>query len=57
MLENLFVGIADWLRSLLGGLGTPVEINEAIVMLVKLVAILVFILIIVLLIVLLVMIV
>lgn len=45
MLENLFVGIADWLRSLLGGLGTPVEINEGIVMLVKLVAILVFILI------------
>ncbi len=44
MLENLFVGVADWLRSLLGGLGTPVEINEAIVMLVKLVAILVFIL-------------
>ncbi|SFR00984.1 NADH-quinone oxidoreductase subunit NuoH [Desulfoscipio geothermicus] len=44
MLENLFVGIADWLRSLLGGLGTPGEINEAIVMLAKLVAILVFIL-------------
>lgn len=44
MLENLFVGIADWLRSLLGGLGTPVEINEAIVMLVKLVAVLLFIL-------------
>jgi len=44
MLENLFVGIADGLRSLLGGLGTPLEINEAIVMLVKLVAILVFIL-------------
>ncbi len=42
MFENLFVGIADGLRSLLGGL--PLEINEAIVMLVKLVAILVFIL-------------
>lgn len=44
MLENLFVGIADGLRSFLGGLGTPLEINEAIVMLVKLLAILVFIL-------------
>ncbi len=42
MFENLFVGIANGLRSLLGGL--PLEINEAIVMLVKLVAILVFIL-------------
>ncbi len=44
MLENLFVGIAEWLRSLLNGLGTPPEINEAVVMLVKLLAILVFIL-------------
>ncbi|SFG40378.1 NADH dehydrogenase subunit H [Desulfotomaculum arcticum] len=44
MLENLFVGVAQWLRALLGGFGAPVEINEAIVMLVKLVAILVFIL-------------
>jgi len=46
MLENLFVGIAQWLRSLLGGLGwLPVELGEAIVMLVKLVGVLVFILI------------
>jgi len=44
MLENLFVGVAQWLRALLGGVGVPVEINEAIVMLVKLVAILLFIL-------------
>ncbi|TYO95175.1 NADH-quinone oxidoreductase subunit NuoH [Desulfallas thermosapovorans] len=44
MLENLFVGIAGGLRSFLGGLGVPLEINEAIVMLVKLLAILVFIL-------------
>lgn len=44
MVENLFVGVAQWLRSLLGGLGTPVEINEAIVMLVKLLAVLIFIL-------------
>nr|WP_165613431.1 NADH-quinone oxidoreductase subunit NuoH [Desulfotruncus arcticus] len=43
-MENLFVGVAQWLRALLGGFGAPVEINEAIVMLVKLVAILVFIL-------------
>ncbi|KAF1086636.1 NADH-quinone oxidoreductase subunit H [Sporotomaculum syntrophicum] len=41
-MENLFVGIADGLRSSLGGL--PPELGEAIVMLVKLVAILVFIL-------------
>lgn len=42
MFENLFVGIAEGLRSSLGGL--PLEINEAIVMLVKLVGILLFIL-------------
>lgn len=45
MFENLFVGVAQWLRALLGGFGVPVEINDAIVMLIKLVAILVFILI------------
>lgn len=45
MLENLFVGVADWLRSLLSGISfLPVEIAESIVLLVKLVAILVFIL-------------
>ncbi|MFA7467315.1 MAG: NADH-quinone oxidoreductase subunit NuoH [Desulfotomaculaceae bacterium] len=45
MLENLFVGTADWLRSLLGGIGfLPTEIAESIVLLVKLVAVLVFIL-------------
>lgn len=45
MLENLFVGIADWLRSLLGGIGfLPGEIAESMVLLVKLVAVLVFIL-------------
>ncbi|SFG54600.1 NADH dehydrogenase subunit H [Desulfotomaculum arcticum] len=44
MLENLFVGMAEWVRSVMNGLGTPVEINETIVMLVKLVSILVFIL-------------
>ncbi len=45
-MENLFVGVADWLRSLLGGIGfLPNEIAESIVFLVKLVAILVFILI------------
>ncbi|MCL2338163.1 MAG: NADH-quinone oxidoreductase subunit NuoH [Firmicutes bacterium] len=45
MLENLFVGIAHWLRALLGGTGIlPVEITESIVFLVKLVAVLIFIL-------------
>ena len=45
MLENLFVGVADWLRSLLGGIEfLPVEIAESIILLVKLLAILVFIL-------------
>ena len=42
MFENLFVGIAEVLRSSLGGL--PIEINEAIVMLVKIVGILLFVL-------------
>jgi len=42
MFENLFVGIAEGLRSSLGGL--PMELTETIVMLVKLVGILLFIL-------------
>lgn len=46
MLENLFVGIADWIRTLVGGVGfLPGELAEAIVLLCKLVAVLVFILI------------
>lgn len=43
MFENLFVGIAEGLRSSLGGL--PLELTETIVMLVKLVGILLFVLI------------
>ena len=45
-MENLFVGIADWLRTLLGSFGfLPGEIIESFVLLIKLIAILVFILI------------
>lgn len=42
--ENIFVGIAEGLRSLLDGVGVPVLWNDVILMVVKLVAILVFIL-------------
>jgi NADH-quinone oxidoreductase subunit H len=42
--ENIFVGIATWLRGLLGGAGVPDLWNDTILLVVKLVAILVFIL-------------
>ena len=45
-MEDLFINIAGWLRSLLSGLGfLPAEIAESVVLLSKLVAILIFVLI------------
>lgn len=43
MVENIFVGFAEWLRSLLGAAGVPLLLNDILLMIVKVAGILAFI--------------